>query len=147
MLCNAACDSHAATRQVTTFGLVKVIRIRSHLPSLHNRIPNLNSPKPPHLFPLFTKIATTTEILIIGSGPTGLMLALELNMQKIPFRILDSTAIRSDKSRALVLHSRSLELLARHGIAQRFIERGRSNSGVRIFVNAKFVYEVDLLDL
>ncbi|CZR56715.1 related to tetracenomycin polyketide synthesis hydroxylase tcmG [Phialocephala subalpina] len=84
-----------------------------------------------------------TDVLIVGGGPTGLMLALELTSQDIPFRIIDSSPIRSDKSRALVLHSRTLELLNRHGIAQEFVDRGNFNLAVRIFANQKFVFEND----
>ncbi|KAF8857520.1 hypothetical protein BDZ45DRAFT_674700 [Acephala macrosclerotiorum] len=84
-----------------------------------------------------------TDVLIVGGGPTGLMLALELTTQNIPFRIIDSSPIRSDKSRALALHSRTLEFLNRHGIAQEFIDRGNFNLAVRIFANQKFVFEND----
>ncbi|KUJ17328.1 uncharacterized protein LY89DRAFT_51241 [Mollisia scopiformis] len=86
---------------------------------------------------------TNVDVLIVGAGPSGLMLSLELAAQKISFRIVDSTSIRSDKSRALVLHPRTLELLNRHGIAQDFIDRGVLNMMVRIFANQKFVFEND----
>ncbi|KAE8449614.1 hypothetical protein EG329_007944 [Mollisiaceae sp. DMI_Dod_QoI] len=83
------------------------------------------------------------DVLIVGAGPTGLMLALELGAQNISFRMIDSCPVRSDKSRALVLHSRTLELLNRHGIVQKFIDRGKFNMAVRIFANQKFVFEND----
>lgn len=35
---------------------------------------------------------SATEVLIVGAGPTGLMLALELARQKINFRIIDKKA-------------------------------------------------------
>lgn len=88
-----------------------------------------------------------TDVLIIGAGPTGLMLALELSLQNIPFRIIDSLLIPSDKSRALVLHSRTLELLKRHGIVEKCQAHGIENNAVRIFANKKFVYEVDVVDI
>jgi 2-polyprenyl-6-methoxyphenol hydroxylase-like FAD-dependent oxidoreductase len=79
------------------------------------------------------------DVLIIGAGPTGSVLALELATQNVSFRIIDSTPIRSDKSRALAVQSRSLELLNHHGIAQKLIEGGFPNLGVRIFCNKRFV--------
>jgi 2-polyprenyl-6-methoxyphenol hydroxylase-like FAD-dependent oxidoreductase len=88
-----------------------------------------------------------TGVLIIGAGPTGLTLALELSLQKIPYRIIDSTPVRSDKSRALVLHSRTLELMKRHGLIEQFQTHGVVNTAVRIFANRKFIYEVDVLDI
>jgi 2-polyprenyl-6-methoxyphenol hydroxylase-like FAD-dependent oxidoreductase len=43
------------------------------------------------------------DVLIIGGGPTGAMLALELAMQNVSFRIIDKEPVRSNKSRALVV--------------------------------------------
>jgi 2-polyprenyl-6-methoxyphenol hydroxylase-like FAD-dependent oxidoreductase len=88
-----------------------------------------------------------TNVLIIGVGPTGLMLALELSLQNIPFRVIDSLSIPSDKSRALVLHSRTQELFKRHKIVEKCQAHGVVNNSVRIFANRKFVYEVDVLDI
>ena len=87
---------------------------------------------------------SSTDILIVGAGPTGLMLGLELASQRIPFRIIDASVKPSDKSRALVLHSRTLELLARHGIAESFVCKGVYNEAMQVFANGKFVLEVDL---
>ncbi len=86
------------------------------------------------------------DVLIVGGGPTGLMLALELAMQDISFRIVDATAVRSDKSRAVVIHPRSLELLNRHGLADQLIKHGRLNSAIRLFSQKAFVLEVELKD-
>lgn len=55
------------------------------------------------------------DVLILGAGPTGLTLALELSVQNIPFYILSKKVARSQKSRALVMHSCTLEVLGRHG--------------------------------
>jgi 2-polyprenyl-6-methoxyphenol hydroxylase-like FAD-dependent oxidoreductase len=75
------------------------------------------------------------------------MLALELSLQNIPFRIIDALATPSDKSRALVLHPRTLELLKRHGVVDKCQAQGVVNNAIRIFVNGRFVYEVDVLDI
>jgi 2-polyprenyl-6-methoxyphenol hydroxylase-like FAD-dependent oxidoreductase len=88
-----------------------------------------------------------TDVLIVGAGPTGTMLALELALQNIPFRIIDSTPSRSDKSRALVIQPRTLELLARHGIAHDIIALGNIGTGARVFVNKKLAAHLDLSDL
>jgi 2-polyprenyl-6-methoxyphenol hydroxylase-like FAD-dependent oxidoreductase len=47
------------------------------------------------------------DVLIIGGGPTGTTLALELAVQKIPFRIIDKDPERSTRSRALAVQARS----------------------------------------
>jgi 2-polyprenyl-6-methoxyphenol hydroxylase-like FAD-dependent oxidoreductase len=59
-----------------------------------------------------TKVITQ-KILIIGAGPVGLTLAIELTRFGIPVRIVEKVPQRTDKSKALVLWSRTLELLDR----------------------------------
>ena len=54
-----------------------------------------------------------TKVMIIGAGPVGMTLAAELARYGIKPRIVDKAARRTDKSKALVLWSRTLELLDR----------------------------------
>ncbi|KAI1452372.1 FAD binding domain-containing protein [Annulohypoxylon moriforme] len=85
-----------------------------------------------------------TDVLIIGGGPTGAVLALELAAQKIPFRLVDKALSRSDKSRALVVQPRTLELLNRHGIARDLQERGFTTTGARYCVNGKEATRIEV---
>ncbi|RFU35186.1 hypothetical protein B7463_g1102, partial [Scytalidium lignicola] len=85
----------------------------------------------------------TVDVLIIGGGPTGLMLALELALQDVSFRILDKALNRSDQSRALVVQPRSLELLNRHGIAKDLVAQGWKNTAVQVFVHKKEAINVN----
>src|SRR5205809_504981 len=87
------------------------------------------------------------DVLIVGGGPTGAMLALELAMQNVSFRIIDKEPVRSSKSRALVVQARTLELLNRHGIVHDFLTLGRLAMGVRLYVNKRLAFEFDLQDL
>jgi 2-polyprenyl-6-methoxyphenol hydroxylase-like FAD-dependent oxidoreductase len=65
------------------------------------------------------------EVLIAGAGPVGLTAACELARFGISLRIVDKSAQRTDKSKALVLWSRSLELLDRGpGGAAPFVQAG-----------------------
>jgi 2-polyprenyl-6-methoxyphenol hydroxylase-like FAD-dependent oxidoreductase len=75
----------------------------------------------------------STPILIVGAGPVGLTLACELTRYRVPVRIVDKAAQRTDKSKAIVLWSRTLELLDRgdQGAAP-FIEAGFKARGVNI---------------
>ncbi len=63
-------------------------------------------------------------VLIVGAGPTGLMLACELQRHGVSCRVIEKANVPSDKSRALVLHARTLEILESMGIAERFLEHG-----------------------
>jgi 2-polyprenyl-6-methoxyphenol hydroxylase-like FAD-dependent oxidoreductase len=74
-----------------------------------------------------------TSMLIVGAGPVGLTLACELTRYKVPVRIVDKTAQRTDKSKALVLWARTVELLDRgeRGAAP-FVEAGFKVGAVNI---------------
>ncbi|KAI1820864.1 FAD binding domain-containing protein [Xylaria intraflava] len=61
-----------------------------------------------------SKMQTHTDVLIIGAGPTGLSMALELAIQGISFRIINKDPERSTLSRALAIQPRTLEILNRH---------------------------------
>ena len=58
------------------------------------------------------------DVLIAGAGPVGLVMAIELARYGVAVRIIDKASQRTDKSKALVIWSRSLELLARRVAAQ-----------------------------
>ncbi|KAI1105457.1 hypothetical protein F4804DRAFT_128724 [Jackrogersella minutella] len=92
-------------------------------------------------------VTTETDVLIVGGGPTGVTLALELAAQKIPFRVIDKELQRSDKSRALGIQPRTLELLNRHGDIRQFISRGNLSSGTTFFINGKKAADVDVSGL
>ncbi|KAI1384955.1 FAD binding domain-containing protein [Hypoxylon trugodes] len=88
-----------------------------------------------------------TDVLIVGGGPTGMTLALELAVNGIPFRIIDKEIQRSDKSRALGVQPRTLELLNRHGDVREFISRGNLSSGTTFYLNGKKAADIDISGL
>ena len=80
----------------------------------------------------------TQSVLIIGAGPVGLTLAIELARYAIPVRIAEKLAQRTDKSKALVLWSRTLELLDRQpGGSAPFIEAGCKAHAVNFFAGGE----------
>ncbi|KAI0176016.1 FAD binding domain-containing protein [Hypoxylon sp. FL1284] len=88
-----------------------------------------------------------TDVLIVGGGPTGVTLAMELAASGIPFRIVDKELQRSDKSRALGVQPRTLELLNRHGDVQSLISRGNLSGGTTFYINRKLAADVDTTGL
>jgi 2-polyprenyl-6-methoxyphenol hydroxylase-like FAD-dependent oxidoreductase len=73
-------------------------------------------------------------VLIVGAGPTGLTLAVQLRALGVPFRIVDRQLDRARESRALAIQPRTLELLSGLGISQRLVERG--NDAVELQMHA-----------
>ncbi|KAK1756938.1 hypothetical protein QBC47DRAFT_298270 [Echria macrotheca] len=84
------------------------------------------------------------DVLIVGAGPVGMALALELALQNVSFRIIDQAPVRSTKSRALVVQSRTLELLNRHGDVKPLMARGQIVRGANSFVERRLVAHVRL---
>src|SRR5215467_11126947 len=81
----------------------------------------------------------TTDVLIIGAGPTGLVLALWLARRGVRVRIVDKTAEAGTTSRALAVQARTLELYRQLGLADGVVARGRRASGVNLWVAGKHV--------
>ena len=87
-------------------------------------------------------MADHPKVLISGAGPVGLTLANELVRHGIPVRIVDKAAQRTDKSKALVLWSRSLELFDDAGYVTGFLAAGMPAHGARISTGTQVVAEV-----
>jgi 2-polyprenyl-6-methoxyphenol hydroxylase-like FAD-dependent oxidoreductase len=69
-------------------------------------------------------IGRETQVLIIGAGPTGLVLALWLTRRAIRVRIIDKAAEPGTTSRAIAVQARILEFYRQIGIADEVVERG-----------------------
>jgi 2-polyprenyl-6-methoxyphenol hydroxylase-like FAD-dependent oxidoreductase len=80
---------------------------------------------------------TGAAILVVGAGPTGLMMAAELALHGVKCRIIDKEAAPSDKSKALAIHARTLEVLESLGIADEFVTQGHKLHGMQIFIEGK----------
>src|SRR5882757_6480102 len=73
------------------------------------------------------------DVLIVGAGPVGLTAALDLIRHGVPCRIVDKNAARTDKSKALVLWSRTLEVLDHIGGAAPFVAAGMRAHGASLY--------------
>ena len=68
--------------------------------------------------------ALQADVAIAGAGPTGLLLAAELAMRGVRVVVLERNVARPDFVRAFNLNARSLEILDRRGIVDRFLAEG-----------------------
>ena len=86
-------------------------------------------------------------MLIVGAGPTGLVLALWLTRFGVSVRIIDKLAASGTTSRALAVQGRTLEFYQQFGLAQAVIEHGHKVAGVNLWVKAKPAARIPLGDL
>jgi 2-polyprenyl-6-methoxyphenol hydroxylase-like FAD-dependent oxidoreductase len=63
-------------------------------------------------------------VMVAGAGPAGLMVAAELALAGVHVTVVDRLPRRSPYCRGFTLNARSLELLDRRGIADRFLAEG-----------------------
>lgn len=65
-----------------------------------------------------------TDVIIVGAGPTGLSLAVQLLRFGIDFVIVDKKEDVTDLSKAVVVHARTLEIYDQVGLAQKAVAGG-----------------------
>lgn len=66
----------------------------------------------------------TPDVLVVGAGPTGMLLACALVHHGLSVRIIDAGKGPTLASKAQVLQARTLEILEQLGLVDRFLERG-----------------------
>ena len=83
-----------------------------------------------------------TKVLIVGAGPTGLTMAAELTRHSIPCRIIDRKSGVTDKTKALSVQSRTMEVFEDMGIVDEVLERGRIVSGFSFYNEDRRIFQV-----
>jgi 2-polyprenyl-6-methoxyphenol hydroxylase-like FAD-dependent oxidoreductase len=87
-------------------------------------------------------LTESTDVLIVGAGPTGLVLALWLTRLGTRVRIIDTTGEPGTTSRALAVQARTLELYRQVGIADAVVARGREMTAINLWTAGKPVAHV-----
>jgi 2-polyprenyl-6-methoxyphenol hydroxylase-like FAD-dependent oxidoreductase len=85
-----------------------------------------------------------TQVLIVGAGPSGLMMAAQLLRYGIQPIIIDSKQGPTDESKALGVQARSLEIYRQMGIVDRVINDGKKASGVNFNRDGKQLASLSL---
>jgi len=81
-----------------------------------------------------------TEVLVVGAGPTGLLLAGDLAAAGVACTVVERRDGESNLTRAFAVHARTLELLDARGVADELVETGEPLGALRLFDKV----EVDL---
>lgn len=78
-----------------------------------------------------------TDVLIVGAGPTGLMLANQLARRGVRTLVIERHAGPSLQTRALGVQARTLEIYSHLGIAERAIALGKRGTGARMWASGR----------
>lgn len=73
------------------------------------------------------------DVIIVGCGPTGAMLAAELRLHDVRVLVLEKGAGSAPYVRIVGLHMRSIELFAMRGLLERILEHGRRRPPAGVF--------------
>jgi 3-(3-hydroxy-phenyl)propionate hydroxylase len=84
-------------------------------------------------------------VVVVGAGPVGLSLAIDLAQREIPVVLLDDDCTLSTGSRAICFAKRTLEIFDRLGCGDRMVDKGVSWNRGRVFLGGEEVYNFDLL--
>lgn len=85
------------------------------------------------------------RVVIVGAGPIGLAMAVDLAQQGIEALVLDNDDRLSSGSRAICFAKRSLEILDRLGCGERLVAKGVSWNVGRVYFHDQEIYSFDLL--
>ncbi|TAG00970.1 MAG: FAD-dependent oxidoreductase [Betaproteobacteria bacterium] len=90
-------------------------------------------------------VAALHPLVIVGAGPVGLTLAIDLAKKGIPVVVLDDDHRLSTGSRAICFAKRTLEIFDRLGIGEHCVNKGVSWNVGKVFLREQLLYEFNLL--
>jgi 2-polyprenyl-6-methoxyphenol hydroxylase-like FAD-dependent oxidoreductase len=89
----------------------------------------------------------SSEVLIVGAGPTGLFLALLLARLHVRVRIIDQTDAPGTTSRALAVQARTMELYRQVDLADEVLRRGLVLGAVNLWRRGERAVRIELGDV
>jgi len=89
-------------------------------------------------------MAKRIPVLIVGSGPTGLMLACQLAHYHIDFRIIDRNPQPVTQTNASWIQTRTIEILDEVGLLDRFLNEAHKCNAIDIYSYGEFLTTISL---
>ena len=89
--------------------------------------------------------AAEHPVVVVGAGPVGLSLAIDLAQRGQAVVLLDDADRIGDGSRAICFSKRSLEVWDRLGVARRMVDKGVVWKVGKVFLGRDMLYQFDLL--
>lgn len=88
-----------------------------------------------------------TEVVIVGAGPTGLSMAVQLLRYNIDFIILEKNEKTTHLSKAIAVQARTLEIFQELGLATEAIKQGRITTALNLFYKGKRKARINIANL
>src|ERR1700743_1625309 len=85
-----------------------------------------------------------TAVLVVGAGPTGLLLAAELCRRGVPCHLVDAQPAPLHWDRATVVHPRSLQIFESLGLVEKFLAAGCRQRVIKVHSDGELLGTIDL---
>ncbi|OBK24991.1 FAD-dependent monooxygenase [Mycobacterium asiaticum] len=86
----------------------------------------------------------STDVLVVGAGPVGLVAACELARRGVSVRVIDKLAQPTDQSRAIAIHARSLDMFERMGIIDELVSTSIKATAMQLYAGHRKLFRVPL---
>lgn len=87
---------------------------------------------------------TDCDVLVVGGGPTGLTLAIQLLSRGVRTRLIDQDPGLPKLSRAIGIQPRTIETLDMMGLADRLLAIGHRTTGVSVYIDGRRQVGMDM---
>jgi 2-polyprenyl-6-methoxyphenol hydroxylase-like FAD-dependent oxidoreductase len=88
-----------------------------------------------------------TDVLVVGAGPTGLMLANQLARRGVKPRIIDRHSGPAQQSRAMAVQARTMEIYSKMGIIDKALALGARATGGNMWANGRWTARIPVGDI
>src|SRR5262252_5149098 len=93
------------------------------------------------------RLPMDTDVLVVGAGPTGLMLANQLVRRGVRVTIVDRSSGPAQQTRAMAVHARTLEIYSKLGVASQAVALGKVGGGVNAWAEGEHKARIPFNDM